>query len=30
MAGIKYAPRPYEDHVTVLERVSLVLHYASK
>lgn len=21
MAGIKYAPRPYEGHITVLERV---------
>lgn len=21
MAGIKYAPRPYDEHITVLERV---------
>lgn len=27
MAGIKYAPRPYEDHVTVLERVEYFNHW---
>ena len=27
MAGIKYAPRPYEDNVTVLERVEYFNHW---
>ncbi|AUN43430.1 hypothetical protein PP262_gp25 [Streptococcus phage vB_SthS_VA460] len=27
MAGIKYAPRPYEEHVTVLERVEYFNHW---
>lgn len=27
MAGIKYAPRPYEEHITVLERVEYFNHW---
>ncbi|MGZ1060970.1 hypothetical protein ACXOXO_08110 [Streptococcus thermophilus] len=27
MAGIKYAPRPYEEHITVLERVKYFNHW---
>jgi len=27
MAGIKYAPRPYEEHITLLERVEYFNHW---
>lgn len=27
MAGIKYAPHPYEEHITVLERVEYFNHW---